>query len=195
MRSIRAVYDWFGTKVHTPHACWWLVGLFFIESSFFFVPVDPLLILFCLEHKKRSIFFATIATIASVVGGIFGYCIGWLLWDSIGISIVRWIISEGTFAQAVNKYTLYQAWAVFIAGFTPVPYKAVTISAGFCKLPLVPFIFYSTISRGLRFFLVAGSIYVWGDHIKIFIEKYFNYLVIVFTIVLILSCSVLKGAL
>ncbi len=194
MRSIRRVYDWFGTRVHSPYAYWWLVGLFFIESSFFFIPVDPLLILFCVEDKRRSIFFATIATLASVFGGIFGYLIGWLLWDSIGITLVRWIISEATFAHVVGKYTLYQAWAVFIAGFTPVPYKAVTISAGFCKLPFIPFVFYSAISRGLRFFLVAGSIRLWGDHIKIFIEKYFNYLVIVFTIVLVLSCSVLKGA-
>lgn len=167
---------------------------FFIESSFFFIPVDPLLILFCIEDKKRSLFFATIATLASVVGGIFGYIIGWLLWDSIGVTLVRWIISEATFARVAGKYTLYQAWAVFIAGFTPVPYKAVTISAGFCKLPLIPFVFYSLISRGLRFFFIAGSIYLWGDHIKVFIEKYFNYLVIAFTIVLVVSCSVLKGA-
>ena len=193
MKFVRKIYDWMGTKVHSPYANWWFAILFFVEASFFFIPVDPLLILFCVEDNKRSIYFATVATIASVVGGIFGYFIGAVLWNSIGITLVNWIISEATFNGIVAKYKLYQSWAVLIAGFTPVPYKAVTVSAGFCKLPIVPFIMYSLIARGARFFIVAGAIQIWGAHIKSFIDKYFNYLVVAFVIILVLSCSFLKG--
>lgn len=194
MKVIRYVYDWMGTKVQSPLAIWWLAGLFFIESSFFFIPVDPLLILFCIEDNRRSFYYAAIASIASVFGGMFGYFIGFAMWNTVGIKLVEWIISQATFDALVAKYTMYESWAVFIAGFTPIPYKAVTISAGFCKLPFVSFVVYSFLARSARFFLVAGVIRLWGNSIKVIIDRYFNYLVVAFTILLLLSCSVLKGA-
>jgi len=194
MKVVRNVYDWMGTKVQSPLAIWWLAGLFFIESSFFFIPVDPLLILFCIEDNRRSFYYAAIASVASVFGGMFGYFIGYAMWNTVGIKLVEWIISRATFDALVAKYTMYESWAVFIAGFTPVPYKAVTISAGFCKLPFVPFVVYSFLARSARFFLVAGVIRLWGNSIKVIIDRYFNYLVVAFTILLLLSCSVLKGA-
>jgi membrane protein YqaA with SNARE-associated domain len=193
MKYIRKIYDWMGTKASSPYAIWWLVALFFVEASFFFIPVDPLLILFCVKNNKKSLYFALISTIASVFGGIFGYFIGAVLWNSVGIVLVNWIISEATFNNIVLKYKTYQAWAVLIAGFTPVPYKAITISAGFCNLPILPFIFYSLVARGARFFLVAGAIRIWGETIKSFIDKYFNYLVVAFTAIIVLSCGILKG--
>lgn len=194
MKFIRDIYDWMGRKVDQPYAVAWLFALFFIEASFFFIPVDPLLILFCVQNRKRSFFYATVATIASVLGGIGGYIIGSTLWLSVGFPLVSWIISEETFNHVVAQYSLYESWAVFIAGFTPIPYKAVTISAGFCKLPFIPFVGYSILARGARFFLVAGAIRLWGVAIKRIIDDYFNYLVVAFTILLILSCSVFKGA-
>lgn len=190
-RFIRNVYDWMGEKVDSPHALFWLFFLFFIESSIFFIPVDPLLILYCVQNNKRSIFYAGIATIASVLGGIFGYMIGSLMWQSIGVKLVGRLFSEQTFLNLVSRYKLYQNWAVLIAGFTPVPYKAVTISAGFCHLPIIPFIWYSFLARGARFFLVAGMIRIWGSQVKIFIDKYFNLLVVLFTVIVILSCCVI----
>ncbi len=193
MKFIRRIYDWMGSKAHSRHGLVWLFALFFIEASVFIVPVDPLLILFCVEHRKKSFFFATLATIASVLGGIAGYMIGYLLWDTVGARLVDLLISQATFQTVVARYELYQAWAVLLGAFTPIPYKAVTISAGFCKLSIVPFIIYSIIGRGARFFLVAGAIYAWGARIKVFIDKYFNYLVIAFTLILVLSCLVLKG--
>lgn len=193
MKIIRRIYDWMGKKAHSKHGLVWLFVLFFIESSVFIVPVDPLLILFCVEHRKKSYFFAMLATIASVLGGLFGYFIGYVLWDTIGAKIVELIISQETFQVAVHRYTVYQAWAVLIGAFTPIPYKAITISAGFCKLPLLPFTLYSFIGRGARFFLVTGAIYIWGGKIKEFIDKYFNYLVVAFTLIVMLSCAVLKG--
>ena len=186
MKIIRKAYDWMGQKVHSTYATSWLAVLFFVEA-FFFIPVDPILILFCVENNKRSFFYAAVATVSSVFGGIFGYIIGNLMWKSIGIKLVSWIISEQTFHQAVLKYELYQNWAVLIAGFTPLPYKAITLSAGYCSLPLIPFITFSLIARGTRFFLVAGAIRIWGGQIKNFIDRYFNQLVILFTVTLVLS--------
>lgn len=189
---IRQTYDWMGKQVHSRYALAWLIFLFFIEASCFLIPVDPLLILFCIQNRSKSWMYATIATLASVAGGVFGYMIGALLWESVGMALVNALISQETFLSLVAKYKLYQNWAVMIGGFTPIPYKAVTLSAGFCKLPILPFIFYSLLSRGARFFLVAGAIWLWGERIKKFIDHYFNYLVVAFTFILLASTSFLR---
>lgn len=181
MNALKSMYTWMGRQVHTPYATGVLASLFFIEATIFFIPVDPLLILYCIEHRHRAWYYAFIATIASVIGGIFGYAIGYALWQTIGQLIVTYIISPLTFAKAVAWFRLYENAAVLIAGFTPVPYKAVTIGAGFCKLPLMPFIIYSCIARGARFFLLAGIIAYWGSQIKEYIDRYFNLFVILFT--------------
>ena len=131
MNFIRKTYNWMGNKVYSKHANTWLATLFFIEAVFF-IPVDPILILFCVNNRKKSLKYASIATISSVAGGIFGFLIGKLMWNSIGIKLVNLVISEATFNSAIMKYQLYQNWAVLIAGFTPLPYKAITLSAGFC---------------------------------------------------------------
>jgi membrane protein YqaA with SNARE-associated domain len=187
MKFIRTIYDWMGSKVYSPYANWWLFLLFFIEASFFLIPVDPLLIVYAVHRRSRAWWYALLATTASVIGGLFGYLIGAVLWQSVGSVIVHWLISEKVFAEVVARYTHYQAWAVLLGAFTPVPYKAITISAGFCHLPLLPFILCSFIGRGARFFLIAGAIHFWGAGIKDFIEKYFNYLVIAFAAILALG--------
>lgn len=191
---IRKIYDWMGEKVHSPFANTWFFFLFFIESSLFPIPVDPLLILFCIKKRKHTFFYASIATAASVLGGLFGYLIGWALWDSVGIHIVRWFISDQAFNDLVAQYKKYEVLAVLIGGFTPIPYKAVTLSAGFCKLPLIPFMIYSFIARGARFFLVAGAIRLWGKRIETMIDRFFNYLVVAFVLIIALSVSFLKGS-
>ena len=145
MNILRKIYDWMGAKVYSKHATLWLATLFFIEAIFF-IPVDPLLILYCVQNNKKSLYYALIATVASVAGGITGYLIGKIMWQTVGINLVKWIISETAFNAAILKYKLYQNWAVLIAGFTPLPYKAVTLSAGFCGLALTPFIVFSFIS-------------------------------------------------
>ena len=188
LKFIRNVYDWMGSKAESPFALAWFFFLFLIESCVFFIPVDPLLILFCIQENKKSYLYAFIATCASVIGGLAGYMIGFLMWGTIGPKLVGILFSEHTFSNLICQYKLYQNWAVLVAGFTPVPFKAVTISAGFCHLPIIPFIIYSFIARGARFFLVAGLIRIWGPAIKIFIDKYFNKLVIFFTVIVFLSC-------
>jgi membrane protein YqaA with SNARE-associated domain len=177
-----------GSKVESPFALVWFFFLFLIESCVFFIPVDPLLIIFCLQENKKGYIYATIATCASVIGGLFGYMIGFLMWDAIGPKLVGLLFSQHTFSYLVAQYQLYQSWAVLIAGFTPIPYKAVTISAGFCHLPIIPFIIYAFIARGARFFLIAGLIRVWGPAIKVLIDKYFNKLVILFVLIVLFSC-------
>ncbi len=185
-KLLRKLYDWMGSKVHTPYAIVWLATLFFIEALFF-VPVDPLLVLFCVSNQKKSLRYASIATIFSVLGGIVGYCIGAWAWQSICTQLVSWLISENTFFYLTQKYQLYQNWAVLIAGFTPLPYKAITLSAGFCHLSFIPFVLCSLIARGARFFLIAGMIKIWGIQMKIFIDRYFNQLVVLFSLLVAIS--------
>lgn len=193
MEQVRRIYDWMGSKVDTPYGVLWLYGFFFIEACIFPIPVDPLLILFCLKQSARCWYFATIASIASVAGGVFGYAIGALLWNEVGDWFLHWVISPEAFSSIIAQYSLYQNWAVAIAGFTPVPYKAVTLSAGFCQLPLVPFIWYSLLSRSARFFLVAGAIHWWGESIRDFIDRYFDLLVVAFSVIVIAAVIILKN--
>lgn len=192
MNAVKNWYNWIGKQVHTPYATPVLILMFFIEATIFFIPVDPLLILYCLEHRSKTMYYATVATLSSVVGGVFGYLIGFTLWQTIGQLIVTFIISPTTFAKVVHWFTHYENAAVLIAGFTPIPYKAVTIGAGFCKLPIIPFITYSIIARGARFFLLAGIIRLWGDQIKEYIDRYFNLLVVLFVSVVLGSIWLIK---
>lgn len=192
MRWIRAIYDWMGSKVGSPHADAWLAFLFFIESSVLLIPVDPLLILYCLAQRTRVYYYAFLTTVSSVAGGLFGYWIGAALWHTVGIVLVKWFISEWTFYQFVAKYKMYQHWVVLFAGFAPVPYKAVTVSAGFCNLPIIPFLICSTIARGARFYLIAWAIKRWGDTIAYIIDRYFNYLVILFVVLVGVSFLIFK---
>lgn len=183
---LKKMYDWLGKQVHSPYAVPLLAILFFVEAIFFF-PVDPILMLYCMEYQKRSLYFALVATVASVLGGITGYFIGAALWSTIGQVLVLHILSQATFDHAVEQFKEHQHWAVLIGGFTPVPYKAVTLGAGFCKLPLVPFIINSFISRGARFFLIAGIISIWGAQMKKYIDRYFNILAVLFVVLVGLS--------
>jgi len=193
MKIIRKIYDWMGKRVHEKYSLSWLLGLTFLESFIFPIPIDPLLILFCIERPKKSIYYATLSTIASVFGGLFGYFIGAFLWNSVGQALVSWVISMEAFEAARSSYEKYQNWAVLIAGFTPVPYKAVTLTAGFCRLPVTPFIIFSIIGRGGRFFLVAGAIQIWGSKIKIFIDQHFEKLAILFTFLVVFFIWLIKS--
>ena len=191
LSRIRNLYDWMGEKVHSPYATWLLAVFFFIEAIFFF-PADPLLILFCVEKREKAWFYATVATAASVAGGVLGYYIGYWVWSLIGYKLVTVFSTQQTFLNLCEQYRLYQTWAVLVAGFTPIPYKLVTLTAGFCKLPLFPFILCSIIARGSRFYLVAGVISIWGKTIKKHIDRYFNTLLIIFTVLVLSTLLIFK---
>lgn len=187
MVGLKRLYHWMLQHVHKPYAEYVLMIAFCAESCIFPIPVDPLLIIYCLENRVKSWYYATIATMSSVIGGLIGYGIGFGIWHTVGSYIVGWIFSPEQFQTALAYYKKYEAIAVLIAAFTPLPYKVITVSAGFCSLPLLPFILYSIIGRGARFYLVAGIIVVWGQAIKQYIDRYFNIFVVLFSALVIIA--------
>lgn len=179
---IKTLYDWMGKQVHSPYANL-ILGILFYLEAIFFVPTDPMLVLYCLERRDKSLWYATIATIASVLGGLTSYALGYYLWYAAGETIItnsfiNRFIEPQTFTYLCEQYRLYDHWAILIAGFTPIPYKAATFTAGFCSLSLLPFTIYSAIARGARFYLVALLIKIWGKEIQECIDRYFNLLVL-----------------
>lgn len=187
---IKKTYDWLSTKVHTPQAPLFL-ALFSLLESLIFPPVAPLLILFCIENRKRSFFYAGIVTLFSVLGGIIAYYCGYALWETVGQRLVLFFTSQDTFDRLVEQYQHYEFLAVAAGSFLPVPYRLVGLSAGFCQLPLATFIASSFVGRGLRYFLVGAAMYVWGDRIKMMIDRWFNQLVLLFVVMVIVGFSVL----
>ncbi len=192
MRMFKKLYDWVLLWANTPHA---MLALFLIavaESSFFPVPPDVLLIAMALAAPVRSFRYAGLCTVGSVLGGALGYGIGLLLIDSIGMPILKFYGVTDKYEYIRVLYDRYDAWAVCIAGFTPIPYKVFTIAAGAFKINFWVFALASIAGRAGRFFLVAALIYRFGPPIKGFIDRYFNILTIVFFALLILGFIVIK---
>ena len=185
MGMFKRLYDWVLHWAETPYGVPALFLLAFAESSFFPIPPDVLLIALALGIPKKGLRFAMYCTIGSVLGGILGYIIGWQLIETIGTPILDAYGAMDKFDWIALKYRQYDAWAVGIAGFTPVPYKVFTIAAGAAKINFPVFLITSFFSRGARFFIVAGLIYHFGPGIKAFIDKYFNMLSIVFVVLLV----------
>lgn len=205
----RRLYDWVLSWGNSRHGGKALFVLSAAEASFFPVPPDALLIALCMGAHKKWVRFAVICSIGSVIGGALGYLIGWGAFDLIGHHIVAFVAGlaggdpEEMLAVAdywFNEKMLYGmrvgAWAVGIAGFTPIPYKIFTIAAGFFQMNFGIFLLASTVSRSLRFFVVAGLIGILfekhGPRIERFIDKYFNLLAVAFVVLLILGFWSLK---
>ncbi|HSH74957.1 MAG TPA: hypothetical protein VLA09_04720 [Longimicrobiales bacterium] len=192
--SMRRLYDWVLHWAKTPYGAPALVLLAFAESSFFPIPPDPLLIALCLGASGRSLRLAASATFASVVGGIVGYGIGAGAWSLLGGWFFAYVpgVSPESFAQVQGLYDRWDFWAVFLAGLTPIPYKVFTLSAGVFSISFPVFVVASLLSRGLRFFVLAGLIYYFGEPITRFIDRYFNLLAWVFGLLLIGGFIVLE---
>lgn len=188
----RKLYDWVLHWAETPYGSWALFLLAFSESSFFPIPPDVLLIALAVAVPRKAMRFALICSVGSVLGGCFGYLIGWQFMGSIGAKIVVFYGLDDKVDYIGNLYRNYDAWAIGIAGFTPIPYKVFTIAAGMFKINFAVFIVASFLSRSARFFLVGGLIYLFGPRIQLFIEKYFNILAVAFTILLITGFVVIK---
>jgi len=192
----RHLYDWVLHFADTKHGVTALFCLSFAESSFFPVPPDVLLAPLALGAPKKWFRFALACSIASVLGGILGYFIGMFLWDQISGWVFAHCASIGfteeNFAKFKNLYNEYDSAIVFTCGFTPLPYKVCTISAGVAEISFFGFLVASTVSRSARFFLVAGLFGWKGEAIKPFIDKYFNWLSLAFTILLIGGFVALK---
>jgi len=188
---LKRLYDWVLHWAETPYGTPALFILAFTESSFFPVPPDVLLIALGLSLPRRAFRYALFCSIASVAGGIFGFLIGLKFWQ-IGSAILFKYIDSRTFEEVRHYFQNYEAWAVAIAGFTPIPYKVFTISAGFFRVDFSVFVIASAISRAARFFLISGLIYFFGPSIKNFIDRYFNLLTLIFTGLLIGGFLLLK---
>jgi membrane protein YqaA with SNARE-associated domain len=168
---LRRLYDWTMSLAGSRHATTALAGISFAESSFFPIPPDVILVPMTLADRTKARFYALVCTIASVLGGIFGYAIGALLYDTVG----HWLISAYGYGDRMEEFRLayaaWGAWIILIKGLTPIPYKLVAIASGFAGYDLIPFIILSIITRGIRFFVVAELLRHYGEPIRGFIER------------------------
>jgi len=201
MSYLRRLYDWILHWAETKYGVPALFLLALAESSFFPIPPDVLLIPLALGARSKAIRFALVCSVASIVGGIAGYGIGYFAWwsGSEAYSVVALFFfnhipgfTEQVFLNIQEKYEIYNFLIVFTAGFTPIPFKIITISAGAFSVNFPMFLLASTVSRSARFFLVALLIRQFGEPITAFIDKYFNVLSIIFTLLLIGGFLVLK---
>lgn len=187
MKLLKSLYNWVLHWAHTPYGTPALFGISFAESSFFPVPPDVLQIALSISRPKRSFFYAVISSAASVLGGMAGYAIGVYLMSIIGWPILHFYGLETQYEQVKILFQKYDAWAIAVAGFTPIPYKLFTIASGAFSIHFGVFVIASLLSRSARFFLVGTLIYFFGESIKEFIDKYFNWLTILFFALLILG--------
>ncbi len=178
---VSSLMQWMEGFADTPYGPWALFAISFAESSFFPLPPDVLLIALCLAKPEMSFVFAGICSVASVLGGMGGYAIGYYG----GRPILKRLFSEAKVNAVERLYDRYNAWATGIAGLTPLPYKIFTIGGGAFAINFKIFVIASIISRSLRFFIVAGLFYFYGEPIKEMIDKYLNVLSVVFVLLLI----------
>ncbi|MDF1579615.1 MAG: DedA family protein [Desulfuromonadales bacterium] len=194
MKYLRGLYNWVLSWAETAYAVPALFLLAFAESSFFPVPPDVLMLALCLSLPHRSWYYAAVTSIGSVLGGIGGYVIGFALWHLVSGWFFSYIpgFDREVFSQVQEYFTRYNFWVVFAAGFSPIPYKVITIGAGVFNVNFPVFLVASAVSRSLRFFLVAGLIRRFGAPMRELIDRYFNLLSLVFVVLLIGGFVVIK---
>jgi membrane protein YqaA with SNARE-associated domain len=192
IRFLKYLYTWTLHWAKTPQAPYALFGIAFIESSFFPIPPDILLIAMVVAKKEKWLRDAAICTIGSVCGALFGYFIGWSLYETVGKVIVNAYHLQPMMDLVGQKYADNAFLTVFTAAFTPIPYKVITIAAGLFRISIVTLIIASIIGRAGRFFMVAGALRIYGERIAKSIEKYFDIFSIVFILLLIGGFLALK---
>lgn len=185
MAWLRALYEWTMDKAAHPKAVWWLAFFSFIEASFFPIPPHPLLGLMCLAEPKKAIRFALVATIASVLGGLFGYGIGYFLYEAVGTWMLGVLGLTESFPVAACYIREQGAMAVFFAAGTPVPFKLMTITAGFVEMNLITFTLAAIAGRALIFMVVGILFQIFGAPIKAIIDKYLGLLTTVFVVLVV----------
>lgn len=189
---IRRLYDWTMSLAEHRHALWVLAFVSFIESSIFPIPPDVLMIPMIIAQRNRAFLIAGVAMVSSVLGGLAGYAIGAFAFETIGQPILASLGKADAMAAFNSQFNDFGFWAVLIAGLTPFPYKVITIMSGWTGMPLMTFVVTSIVARGLRFFIVAGLLWKFGEPIRAFIEKRLGLMFILFCVLLIGGFYVLK---
>lgn len=189
---IRALYDRTIGLAASPRALWALALVAFVESSFFPIPPDVLMIPMILAAPSRAFVIATVATVASVLGGMFGYLIGATLFETIGQPVLDFYGKADAADEFARRFNEYGAWAVLVAGVTPFPFKVITIMSGWTGLSLPVFIFSSIVARSLRFFVVATLLWKFGSPIRDFIERRLGLVFTAFIVLLLAGIYLVK---
>jgi membrane protein YqaA with SNARE-associated domain len=193
---LRRLYEWVMAKASDPRAEWWLAAFAFVEASFFPIPPHPLLGLMCLAEPKKAIRFAVIATLASVAGGLLGYAIGHFAYEAFGQQLLHLLGLEQSFPKAACYLREYGAEIIMVKGATPIPFKLLTITAGFIGMPLLVFIGASIVSRSISFLIVGVLFRLFGAPIKVFIDKYLALVTVAFVVAVVggfLAITLLSG--
>ncbi len=193
---LRRLYEWTMAKAAHRHAEWWLALFAFMEASFFPIPPHPLLGIMCLAEPKKAVRFAAVATAASVAGGLLGYAIGYFLYDTVGTQLLALLGLSESFPRAACYLREYGAEIIMIKGATPIPFKLLTITAGFIAMPLLVFIGASIVSRSISFMIVGVLFRLFGAPIKAFIDKYLGLATAGFAIVVVggfVAAAMLSG--
>jgi membrane protein YqaA with SNARE-associated domain len=182
---IRRLYDWCIAAADKPYATWLMGAVSFVESSFFPIPPDVMLIPMALARPDRAWFYATVCTVTSVAGGVLGYVIGAWLYDSVGLWLIQ-LYGYGNKVEAFREaYAQWGGWIILLKGLTPIPYKIVTIASGFAGYNLLMFVLLSCVARGGRFFLLAFLLNRYGAQAREIIEKRLTFWVTLGAIVLV----------
>ena len=192
IRLLRRLYNWVLHWADTPYGTPALATISFAESSFFPIPPDPLLLALTLGRPRRWFTYALVCTSASVLGGLLGYWIGYAAFTAIGDRIIDFYGLQEGIEELQSKFNEWGFAAVLGAALTPIPYKLITITAGTCTLDLSTFVVASVVGRGLRFFVVALLVGLFGEPIRGFIDRYFNLLCLLFFVILILGFVVIR---
>ncbi len=182
---LRRLYDWCIDAAGKPHAAWMLGIISFVESSFFPIPPDVMLIPMSLARPDKAWFYATVCTVTSVAGGVLGYFIGSVLYDSVGLWLIQ-LYGYGDKVEAFREaYAHWGGWIILLKGLTPIPYKIVTIASGFAGYSLPMFIALSIVARGGRFFLLAFLLHRYGEQARAIIEERLGFWVTIGAVVLV----------
>ncbi len=189
---LRRLYDWLLALSASKRAPLWLAVISFAESSFFPGPPDALLLPMCLAKPRQAYRFAAICTVASVAGGVFGYWIGYALYDAVAGPLIRFYHYEDAANAFVERFNEYGLWVILIKGLTPIPYKIVTIASGMAHFSLWQFIFASTVTRGVRFFVLAALIQRFGEPMRDFIERRLTLVTTVSLVIIVIGVIALK---
>lgn len=172
-KSTTKLYNWSIEKASSTKAPLWL-GLLFALELFLFIPLDAVLMFFCLQRRSNILLYIMIATIASTISGLVGYLMGHFLWDLISDWVIPTVISSSSFERFSGHMQMYENWAVFIGGLVPFPIKALSLVAGVFKLGILPFVTFLAAARLVRFTLIGVTMALYGEKVKLFVDKHFH---------------------